>query len=176
MLSLLGEFEDAGGAVAYQSKSESVTPIQEGKNGYLLTIKTADGTNFQLQTQFLINSAGLSAPQVAKQILGFPEALIPKPHFAKGNYFSLAMKSPFSRLIYPIPEPGGLGVHVTMDLGGQAKFGPDVEWLDIREESEVNYAVECNAWTKSLFHDTKLLARFTRWRSKPSRLWHTSKN
>jgi L-2-hydroxyglutarate oxidase LhgO len=142
MLSLLGEFEDAGGAVAYQSKLESVTPIQEGKNGYLLSIKTADRTNFQIQTQFLINSAGLSAPKLARQIQGFPEDLIPTPYFAKGNYFSLAMKSPFSRLIYPIPEPGGLGVHVTMDLGGQAKFGPDVEWLDIHEESEVNYSVD----------------------------------
>lgn len=142
MLSLLGEFEDAGGMIAYQSTLQKITPLQEGKNGYLLEVLTEDGSVFQLQTRYLINSAGLSAPKVASQILGFNEEWIPKPYFAKGNYFSLAMKSPFQRLIYPIPEPGGLGVHVTMDLGGQAKFGPDVEWLEIEDESQVNYVVD----------------------------------
>ena len=67
---------------------------------------------------------------------------IPKAYFAKGNYFSLSGKSPFSHLIYPIPEPGGLGVHLTLDMGGQAKFGPDVEWLDIDAEEQIDYTVD----------------------------------
>ncbi len=142
MLSLLGEFEDAGGMIAYQSTLNKTTPLQEGINGYQLEVLSEDGSVFPLHTRYLINSAGMSAPKVAAQILGFKQEWIPKPYFAKGNYFSLAMKSPFQRLIYPIPEPGGLGVHVTMDLGGQAKFGPDVEWLDIAEESQVSYAVD----------------------------------
>jgi L-2-hydroxyglutarate oxidase LhgO len=68
--------------------------------------------------------------------------MIPKAYFAKGNYFSLVGKSPFKHLIYPVPEPGGLGVHLTLDMAGQAKFGPDVEWLDIDAEEQINYAVD----------------------------------
>jgi L-2-hydroxyglutarate oxidase LhgO len=77
----------------------------------------------------VINAAGLSATQVARCIEGFPQQHCPTPHYAKGNYYALAGRAPFSRLIYPLPEPGGLGVHLTLDLGGQARFGPDVEWL-----------------------------------------------
>jgi L-2-hydroxyglutarate oxidase LhgO len=66
---------------------------------------------------------------VARCIEGFPQQHCPTPHYAKGNYYALAGRAPFSRLIYPLPEPGGLGVHLTLDLGGQARFGPDVEWL-----------------------------------------------
>jgi L-2-hydroxyglutarate oxidase LhgO len=79
---------------------------------------------------------------VAQKIEGLSQEQIPKAYFAKGNYFSLSGKSPFSHLIYPIPEPGGLGVHLTLDMGGQAKFGPDVEWLDIEEEGQINYTVD----------------------------------
>jgi len=78
---------------------------------------------------------------VAQQIEGLVSDQIPKAYFAKGNYFSLSGKSPFTHLIYPIPEPGGLGVHLTLDMGGQAKFGPDVEWLDIDTEDQVDYTV-----------------------------------
>ncbi|MFZ9350521.1 MAG: NAD(P)/FAD-dependent oxidoreductase [Polynucleobacter sp.] len=96
----------------------------------------------QLQTKYLINCAGMSAPAVAQRIEGIPTEHIPKAYFAKGNYFSLAGKSPFRHLIYPVPEPGGLGVHLTLDMAGQAKFGPDVEWLEIESEDQINYAVD----------------------------------
>jgi L-2-hydroxyglutarate oxidase LhgO len=141
MLSLLGGFEDAGGMIAYQSPLISAKPIgPNASNGFELVIGGVDG--MQSQTKLLINCAGLSAPAVAKQIEGLDPASIPKAYFAKGNYFSLSGKSPFSRLIYPIPEPGGLGVHLTLDMGGQAKFGPDVEWLEIDEERQIDYAVD----------------------------------
>ena len=141
MLSLLGGFEDAGGMVAYQSPLLIAKPIgNNAEGGFELTIGGADGMT--IQTKLLINCAGLSAPALAQKIEGLSKDLIPKAYFAKGNYFSLSGKSPFSHLIYPIPEPGGLGVHLTLDMGGQAKFGPDVEWLDIDEESQINYTVD----------------------------------
>ena len=141
MLSLLGGFEDAGGMVAYQSPLLSAKPIGDGaEGGFELTIGGAE--SMTIQTKMLINCAGLSAPALAQTIEGLSKDLIPKAYFAKGNYFSLSGKSPFSHLIYPIPEPGGLGVHLTLDMGGQAKFGPDVEWLDIDEESQINYTVD----------------------------------
>jgi L-2-hydroxyglutarate oxidase LhgO len=77
-----------------------------------------------------VNSAGLKAPTVAKAIEGYRAQLAPRELYAKGNYYSLAGRAPFSRLVYPVPEPGGLGVHVTLDLAGQARFGPDVEWVE----------------------------------------------
>jgi len=77
-----------------------------------------------------VNAAGLTAPSLARRIEGYPADKAPPEFYAKGNYYSLIGKSPFSRLVYPVPEPGGLGVHVTIDLGGQARFGPDVEWID----------------------------------------------
>ena len=84
----------------------------------------------------------MSAPAVASRIEGLDPKYVPKAYFAKGNYFSLSGKSPFKHLIYPIPEPGGLGVHLTLDMGGQAKFGPDVEWLNIDSEEQINYTVD----------------------------------
>jgi L-2-hydroxyglutarate oxidase LhgO len=141
MLSLLGGFEDAGGMVAYQSPLISAKPIgQNAIDGFELEIGGSDGMN--IQTKMLINCAGMSAPAVAKKIEGLKPEQIPKAFFAKGNYFSLSGKSPFKHLIYPIPEPGGLGVHLTLDMGGQAKFGPDVEWLDIDAEEQVDYTVD----------------------------------
>ncbi|TBR28454.1 MAG: FAD-dependent oxidoreductase, partial [Reyranella sp.] len=83
-----------------------------------------------LRCRLLINAAGLHAPTLAKKIAGMPSGHIPTAYYAKGNYFTLTGRSPFSRLIYPVPVPGGLGVHITVDMGGQAKFGPDVEWID----------------------------------------------
>lgn len=141
MLSLLGGFEDAGGMVAYQSPLISAKPIGvNAEGGFELEIGGADG--MKIQTKLLINCAGMSAPAVAKRIEGLKQEQIPKAFFAKGNYFSLAGRSPFTHLIYPIPEPGGLGVHLTLDMGGQAKFGPDVEWLDIDAEEQVDYTVD----------------------------------
>ena len=90
-----------------------------------------------LACDLLINAAGLGAPAVARQIEGMPIELIPTAYLAKGNYFSCSARAPFSRLIYPVPEPGGLGVHLTLDMAGQARFGPDVEWID-----HIDYAVD----------------------------------
>jgi L-2-hydroxyglutarate oxidase LhgO len=78
----------------------------------------------------LVNSAGLFAPQLARSISGIPGHTIPPQYFAKGHYYTLSGKSPFRRLIYPMAGHGFLGVHVTIDLGGQARFGPDIEWID----------------------------------------------
>lgn len=140
MLSLLGGFEDAGGMVAYQSPLISAKTLgAKAENGFALEIGGAD--EMQIQTQLLINCAGLSAPAIARKIEGLDAGQVPKAYFAKGNYFSLSGKSPFTHLIYPIPEPGGLGVHLTLDMGGQAKFGPDVEWLDIDSEHQIDYTV-----------------------------------
>jgi L-2-hydroxyglutarate oxidase LhgO len=140
MLSLLGGFEDAGGMLAYQSPLISAKPVgSNAEQGFILEIGGADG--MQIQTRLLINCAGMSAPAIAKKIEGLASEQIPKAYFAKGNYFSLSGKSPFHHLIYPIPEPGGLGVHLTLDMGGQAKFGPDVEWLDIESEEQIDYTV-----------------------------------
>jgi L-2-hydroxyglutarate oxidase LhgO len=77
-----------------------------------------------------VNAASLGAQAIARGIAGFAARHIPPLYFAKGNYFALSGRSPFSRLIYPMPEAAGLGVHLTLDLGGQARFGPDVEWVD----------------------------------------------
>ena len=141
MLSLLGGFEDAGGMIAYKSPLLRAKPIgSHAEGGFELTIGGSDGMS--IQTKLLINCAGLSAPALAQKIEGLAKDHIPRAYFAKGNYFSLSGKSPFSHLIYPIPEPGGLGVHLTLDMGGQAKFGPDVEWLDIEEEGQINYTVD----------------------------------
>jgi len=85
----------------------------------------------------LVNSAGFSAPGVARRMEGFPPDRVPPQLYAKGNYYALAGRPPFSRLVYPVPEPGGLGVHVTLDLAGQARFGPDVQWVD-----RVDYEVD----------------------------------
>ena len=84
----------------------------------------------ELRCRLLINSAGLHATELASNIVGMPQQMVPQTYYARGNYFTLQGASPFSRLIYPVPVPGGLGVHLTIDLGGQARFGPDVEWID----------------------------------------------
>jgi len=90
-----------------------------------------------LRCRRLINAAGLFAPDTARKLEGLDQSRVPKGHFAKGNYYTLVGARPFSHLVYPVPEEGGLGVHVTIDLGGQVKFGPDVEWID-----ELNYDVD----------------------------------
>ncbi len=93
----------------------------------------------ELQAKMLVNCAGLGAPDVAAAINGFPTEFARRGYLAKGNYFTLAGRSPFSRLVYPVPEPGGLGVHLTLDLAGRARFGPDVQWID-RVDYEVDPA------------------------------------
>lgn len=123
ILSLQGDFENAGGLVALNSP---VAAAQFTADGWVVTM--VDGTELLAQT--VVNAAGLTAPWLAKNFHGLDAKHVPTAFFAKGNYFTLAGKSPFSRLIYPVPEAAGLGVHLTLDLGGQAKFGPDVQWVD----------------------------------------------
>ena len=122
MLAYLGEAEDRGAMLALRSPLEKVVP---GNNGFVVHTHEID-----VRCRMLVNSAGLRAPSVARRIEGFSQELVPRELYAKGNYYSLSGKSPFSRLVYPVPEPGGLGVHVTLDLGGGARFGPDVEWVE----------------------------------------------
>lgn len=122
MLSLQGDLEGAGSHVVFNSV---VSRVELNRHS-MHRIWTHDGTCILAKT--LVNSAGLMAPALAACFDGLDSSYIPKAYFAKGNYFSLTGKSPFKRLIYPIPEPGGLGVHLTLDLGGHAKFGPDVQW------------------------------------------------
>jgi L-2-hydroxyglutarate oxidase LhgO len=131
MLALRGEAEDAGAAFAFH------TPLLRAKaRGTQIELDAGGQAPMTLQCRLLINAAGLDAPATARNIEGMPAELVPKAYLAKGNYFSCAAKAPFSRLIYPVPEPGGLGVHLTLDLVGQARFGPDVEWVET-----IDYAV-----------------------------------
>jgi L-2-hydroxyglutarate oxidase LhgO len=88
----------------------------------------------------VVNAAGLHAVALAGRCRGLAAQHVPKAYFAKGNYFSLSGRVPFSHLVYPLPEPGGLGVHLTLNLGGQAKFGPDVQWVDSPDDLQVDGA------------------------------------
>ncbi len=131
MLALQGDLENAGGLVALNS---GVAAAQAGSDGIALVAQ--DGT--QLLATTVVNAAGLHAPAVARRIQGLDAHHVPQAYFAKGNYFTLAGRAPFSRLIYPVPEAAGLGVHLTLDLGGQAKFGPDVQWVDAADDLVVD--------------------------------------
>jgi len=137
MLSLLGEAEDAGAVIAYAT---SVTRVVLERGRALVSVNGEEGPS--LSARLLVNSAGLGAIGLAHRIEGFPAARIPDCWFAKGNYFMLSGRAPFGRLIYPVPEPGGLGVHLTLDLAGQGRFGPDVEWLETRRTDEIDFAVD----------------------------------
>ncbi len=129
MLSYLGDFENAGGLLALNACFESAQVVPgEDKGTTRFVVRTRDGT--ELLAQRVVNAAGLTAPNVAQKFTGMKTNGLPKAYYAKGNYFSLSGKSPFSHLIYPVPEAAGLGVHLTLDMAGQAKFGPDVEWVD----------------------------------------------
>ncbi len=138
MLALQADAENAGALFAFDSE---VAGGQANADGIALRVRAGDGSEIELLTSTLVNCAGLWAPRLAGAIAGFRNADVPQPYFAKGNYYSLAGQAPFSRLVYPIPEAGGLGVHLTLDLGGQARFGPDVEWLD-QAGDEIDYSVD----------------------------------
>ena len=133
MLALQGDAEERGVMIAI------FAPVESGKveeDGIELTV----GGEFPavLKAKTVINSAGIYAQSLIASFDGFPKDKVPPQYFCKGNYYTLSgCKAPFSHLIYPAPEQAGLGIHLTLDLAGQARFGPDVEWID-----EVNYDVD----------------------------------
>jgi len=132
MLSLLGQAEAAGAMIVYLTDVASLAAESDG-----IAVATAGENAMALKAKCVVNAAGLRAPALAANTHGLTVAHCPQSYLAKGNYFTLAGRAPFSKLIYPVPEPGGLGVHLTLDLGGQARFGPDVEWVDTE-----NYQVD----------------------------------
>ncbi len=126
MISLLGQAQAAGALLALLS------PVLGGRvdeHGFILDVGGADP--MRLRCSVLVNCAGLHAPDLARNLRGMPAKDVPTAYFAKGSYFTLSGPSPFSRLIYPVPVPGGLGTHLTMDLAGRTRFGPDVEWVSV---------------------------------------------
>jgi L-2-hydroxyglutarate oxidase LhgO len=137
MLALQGEIEDHGGSVALLSPVARIETLAAG--GF--RVSTSGEEAFAITCQRVVNSAGLYAQRVARLTDSLSPDHIPKQVLAKGNYFACATRPVFSRLIYPAPVDGGLGVHVTLDLGGRMRFGPDVEWLETTNPDDVDYTV-----------------------------------
>lgn len=131
MLSLQGEIEATGGYVLTQNRVASVVPTSEGFS------VCVDRSEESYSCRTLVNSAGLFAPDLTNAIPGFPDATKHSAHYAIGHYFAYQGKSPFNRLVYPVPVNGGLGIHATNDISGSARFGPDVEWIE-----SVNYGFD----------------------------------
>ncbi|HJU19476.1 MAG TPA: NAD(P)/FAD-dependent oxidoreductase [Stellaceae bacterium] len=132
MLAFQGEAEAAGAMTVLRTLVEGGR-VCEG--GFELAIGGAEPT--ALRCRILVNAAGLYAPALARAIAGIPPPTIPPAYFCRGVYFTLAGRAPFRHLIYPVPVPGGLGTHLTLDLAGQARFGPDIEWV-----ATADYAVD----------------------------------
>ncbi|MDP4574923.1 NAD(P)/FAD-dependent oxidoreductase [Qipengyuania sp. G39] len=125
MLALEADIGNAGGMVVLGTHVTAVTPQAPG-----FIVETSDAGT-RVHTDVLVNCAGLGAIELARRVAGIAMEAVPNPHYAIGHYYRLSGPSPCSRLVYPVPEPGGLGIHLTLDLGGQARFGPDVRWIDI---------------------------------------------
>lgn len=137
MLALQGDLEKAGGMVALGSAVESAVL---GQGGVPHVLRMADGS--EIASSIVVNSASLHACALARRFEGLEVRHVPQESYAKGSYYALAGRSPFSRLIYPAPADAWLGVHLTLDLGGQAKFGPDLEWLDTKQPETIDYTVD----------------------------------
>ena len=132
MLALRSDAEANGAMIAFETPVLAMCAAGRG-----LIIETGGAAPMRIAAATVVNAAGLGAQALARSIVGMPANTIPPLHLAKGNYFVLSGRAPFSRLVYPMPTPGGLGVHLTLDLAGQARFGPDVEWVDA-----IDYAVD----------------------------------
>jgi L-2-hydroxyglutarate oxidase LhgO len=132
MLALLGDAERDGAICAFHAPVEAIEAI----NGRFI-VKVGGSSPTTIGAGCVINSAGLHANALARKIRGLDARHVPPLYLARGNYFSISGRAPFNRLIYPMPNEAGLGVHLTIDLGGQARFGPDVEWVD-----SINYDVD----------------------------------
>ena len=132
MLALQGDFEERGGMIAFGTPITRLTP---SNGGWKVGFGGAERGEFEVDA--VVNSAGLGARAIAQATEGYPSARVPRLVLAKGNYFGYTRRPAFTRLIYPSPVDGGLGIHVTLDLAGRMRFGPDVEWID-KEDYEVN--------------------------------------
>lgn len=132
MLSLQGEAESRGAIIVFHAPVADLKGVPAG-----VELRLDGESTASLRSRWVINAAGLGAVDLATRTEGYPQGGLPSVHLAKGSYFSLTGPAPFSRLVYPVPEPGGLGVHLTLDLAGSARFGPDVEWVD-----RIDYAVD----------------------------------
>jgi L-2-hydroxyglutarate oxidase LhgO len=132
MLAYQGEAEDHGAMIAFNA------PVEGGRvDKDRIVLQVGGPEPAEIAARIVVNAAGLGAQGVARALAGLDPTTVPPLHYAKGNYFQLQARPPFGRLIYPVPEPGGLGVHLTLDLGGRCRFGPDVEWVE-----RIDYAVD----------------------------------
>ena len=147
MLALQGDLEERGGSIAFMSE---VTELEATSAGIIVHV--GGETEITVLAQTVVNATGFSAPLLVAKTKGLKAKDVPTAYYAKGNYFTLTGRAPFSRLIYPVPEKAGLGVHLTLDMGGQARFGPDVEWVDSPDYSvdpargDVFYAAIRDYW------------------------------
>ena len=138
MLALQGDLERAGGMVAFGTQVAGAQLARRAGEPHLL--RFADGS--ELAADLVVNAASLHACALARRFDGLDARFVPREWFAKGNYYALAGRAPFSHLIYPAPADAHLGTHLTLDLGGQAKFGPDIEWLDVQSPEQIDYRVD----------------------------------
>ncbi|KAG4080923.1 hypothetical protein HA402_010094 [Bradysia odoriphaga] len=148
MLAYQGDAENAGAQCVFHTPLVSGRVRPEG--GFNLQFGGAEAMT--LNCKVLINASGIHAPTLARDIAGIPATSIPPEYLCKGSYFTLSGRAPFTRLIYPVPQHAGLGVHLTLDLGGQAKFGPDTEWVHSEDytldprRADVFYAAVRSYW------------------------------
>jgi L-2-hydroxyglutarate oxidase LhgO len=134
MLALEGDLEDRGGVIALNTPIER---LAQAGGGWQVHFGGADPQSITVDA--VVNAAGLGAQKLARATEGYPAERVPRLFFGKGSYFGYAGRPVFSRLIYPVPIPGGLGVHVTLDMAGRMRFGPDVEWIE-----QENYDVDAS--------------------------------
>jgi L-2-hydroxyglutarate oxidase LhgO len=138
MLALLGDIENAGGTLVFNTR------VDRGwiSRGYPVIEAHNEGEVLSLSANHIFNCAGLEGDRLAREFSGINSRVLPRYSYAKGNYFTYMDASPFSSLIYPIPDQHGLGIHVTLDMAGRIRFGPDVEWID-----QINYEIDAGRRT-----------------------------